>query len=139
MVLINELANEVAAKVISRHFVYNPQYNKFERGYYTGKNDGKCVECDRSFGRRLKDAPIKLVMAIVQKFKEQLEDELNPENGRFVCEPAAFVKGGTVYKELEKMGEDAVHTWLGNETYFASRCVRRVPRFTYDYFASRKW
>jgi hypothetical protein len=139
MLLIDELANEVAAKVISRHFIYNPQYDKYERGYYTGKNDHKCVQCNNGMVRRFKYAPLKLVVAIVQRFKEELHLPGMGENERFVNEAAgiAFIKGDESYKGLEKMGEDAIHTWMDCETFITERRARRTRYIRdYDFFAS---
>jgi hypothetical protein len=140
--LIDYLAKEVAYKVISRHFVYNPHFKTFIGGYYTGKNDHKCVQCNNGMVRRFKYVPQKLVVAIVQRFNEELTLPGMPENARFVNESnaIAFIKGDETYKELEKMGEDAIHTWMDHETFITERRARRTHNIRdYDIFESHPY
>jgi hypothetical protein len=140
---VKQLAHEVTQKVISRHFLYcyKAGHNKGCRlNNVTGRNDHKCVECKGIYGlrRRFKDAPYKLVEAIEKRLSEQLEEELHPENGSFVCKPTAFVKGGEVYTQLEKLGEDAIHNWMVHEIdVVESRARRRRYIGEYDFFKPR--
>jgi hypothetical protein len=118
MSFYRDLAHGVTSAAIARHFLCYDNWGKVK----TGRNDHKCKRCNYGLRRRFKTVPNKLGELI----EERILHQFHPEEGKYFRATAEELKkDGDVYKDLETIAEDAVHTWMDEQTYMRNSISRK--------------